>query len=313
MKEADFAFARNVAFHHTTPAEAEAVLDRSQAALAAMSMPTPAGFSQRLAFRRGFLLANIGEVKRGLELMEPNMAPLQALTSTPREESRLLGMMGWPLMWSGRFEAADATYQASLDSARRAGIIGHPYTAFTFANRAQNLRMAGKFEQALAVLDEAPRFPSITGEGTVYPLRYARFIDWERAQIFIDRQDYGTALALLRVNEPEKGELTEDIAVYEEARGVAECGAGQARAGLIRLKRALVDLADPDDTPNAPWTALLRGRVGLCAFAAGERTLALESARLARKAFVDQPHVIPYAKAPLYKLERALGLKLPPV
>jgi tetratricopeptide (TPR) repeat protein len=313
IAEADFAYQRHMGMHHISSSEAAAVLDRTQAALAALSLPTPASFSQRLAFRRGALLGYSGELKRGLELLDANLAPLQALASTPNEEEGLLASMIYPLIWSGRFEAADATSRALLESRRRGGLANHPYTVFSYVLRAQNLRMAGKFEEAKAALDATPSVPAITGAGNVNPLRFARMVDWERAQVFIDRQDFAAALALLKGKEPMEGELKEDFADYEEMRGVAECSAGHAREGLFRLKQALVNLAKPDDSPNAPWTAHLRGRVGLCALAAGDRTLALESARVARKAFEAQPQVSPYAKAPLYKLERALGQKLPPV
>jgi serine/threonine-protein kinase len=313
MAEAEFAWRRRVAFNHGSTAEAEAVLQRSQAALEALTVPTPAGFAQRLAFMRGEVLLWSGSVQRALALLEPNLGAVMALATNPNEQKELLKTMTLTLMWGGRHVAADATAQEVLERTRRDGSASHPYNVFNFAMRARNLRMAGRFTEALAVLDATPKFAAIQGEGAANPMRYARMVDWERADVLVDRQEFAAALKLLRATEPLEGEFDFDVSGYEEVRGVAECNVGLARSGLQRLKRALVDLADPNDVQEAPWTAHLRGRVGLCALAAGDRGLALESARLARAAFVTQPRVSPYFKAPLQQLERALGLRLPPV
>ena len=201
----------------------------------------------------------------------------------------------------------------SRHTLRQDSWIKHPYAVFYITMRAQNLRMMGQFDGAMAVLDAAPQFPAITGEGGANAMRYAREVDWERGKVLIDRQDFSAALALLKAHQPLDGELLGDRADYEEMRGVAECGVGLASAGLPRLQRAVGALADPAEVATAPWRAHLHGRLGLCALAAGDRGLAVESARLARAAFVAQPLVSPYCKAALFKLERALGLKLPPV
>jgi hypothetical protein len=71
-------------------------------------------------------------------------------------------------------------------------------------------------------------------------------------------------------------------------------------------------LAQRDDQ-SSPQRAYLRARAGLCAIAAGDRAAARSLAAQARAAFTAQPGVSPYYKAPLIKLERALGLRLPPV
>jgi hypothetical protein len=62
-----------------------------------------------------------------------------------------------------------------------------------------------------------------------------------------------------------------------------------------------------------PGVARMRAVAGLCAMTAGNRASALAFAAQARAAFTTQPGVSPYYKAPLFKLERSLGLKLPPV
>jgi hypothetical protein len=65
-----------------------------------------------------------------------------------------------------------------------------------------------------------------------------------------------------------------------------------------------------DSEPYLNW---YRALAGLCALGMGDKSQAHHFAALARRAFLAQPDVSPYFKAPLAKLERALGLKLPPV
>jgi hypothetical protein len=60
-----------------------------------------------------------------------------------------------------------------------------------------------------------------------------------------------------------------------------------------------------------PWLAALRATTGSCALAMGDRATALKLASKARAAFTAQSGVSTYFKAALFKLERALGLKLP--
>ena len=313
MAEARFAWFRREAFQMGTTAEALAVIQGSEAALAGLALPTPESFAQELAYMRGEVLLIAGDVQHALELIEPNAPPLLASSSTPVEGRRVLTTLARAQMWSGRHETADKALREVVDALRNDGWIKHPYAVSYITMRAQNLRMMGQFDAAMAVLDAAPQFPAITGEGGTNAMRYAREVDWERSKVLIDREAFPAALALLKTHQPLDGELAGDRADYEEMRGVAECVVGLARDGLPRLKRALGELADPADVATAPWRAHLHGRLGLCALAAGDRGLALESARLARAAFVAQPLVSPYCKAPLFKLERALRLRLPPV
>lgn len=79
------------------------------------------------------------------------------------------------------------------------------------------------------------------------------------------------------------------------------------------LSRNIAIRQQRGDHAHAPWNARRRAVAGLCAFVARDRSAALRYAADARAAFTAQPGVSPYYKAPLFKLERALGLKLPPV
>jgi hypothetical protein len=64
---------------------------------------------------------------------------------------------------------------------------------------------------------------------------------------------------------------------------------------------------------HARWVARAGAVTGLCALELGDRATAIKHANQARAAFTAQPGVSPYYKAPLFKLERALGLRLPAV
>ncbi|MBL0148571.1 MAG: hypothetical protein IPP87_07495 [Ideonella sp.] len=100
---------------------------------------------------------------------------------------------------------------------------------------------------------------------------------------------------------------------YRELLGETLCQVGQSKDGLALLDLALAAAEQNGDHPNAPWLARLRAVKGLCTAAAGDRATALRNAAQARAAFTAQPGVSPYYKAPLFKLERALGLRLPAV
>jgi hypothetical protein len=104
-----------------------------------------------------------------------------------------------------------------------------------------------------------------------------------------------------------------DLALYFQRLGETLCALGRRSEGLALLQQQVTAGEQNGDYPNAPWLARLRAVTGICALQANDRTTATKYATLARAAFIAQPGVSPYYKAPLFKLELALGLRLPPV
>jgi hypothetical protein len=100
---------------------------------------------------------------------------------------------------------------------------------------------------------------------------------------------------------------------FNATLGETLCAANRRDEGLQVLMPRLAQEERDDISPNAPGLARLRTVTGNCALATGDRAMALALAKKARAAFAEQPGVSPYYKAPLFKLERALGLRLPPV
>lgn len=67
------------------------------------------------------------------------------------------------------------------------------------------------------------------------------------------------------------------------------------------------------EAPNLRRAVRASAVTGWCALHAGDRTAAQRHAAQARATFTAQPGVSPYDKAPLVKLERALGVRPAPV
>jgi serine/threonine-protein kinase len=313
MEAAFFAYRRKAAFNHGTLSEAEATIETSRQALAALPYPVPELLPRRLDFWQGSLRSRWGYVDTGLPLLESSAPTVLALSQSTEERSRILGVMGVALAMAGRQEAADAALREAL-RLRLLTLDKRPYWIGMYRLIAENLRMAGDHSGAEAVLDSVPPVEAITGEGGSNPNRYRRFINWARAELLLDRGQMAAASTLLAAHPAIEGELTNDIADFEGLMGRAQCGSGQPAKGLPRLRRSLDFWAHREGfSPNHPNVAELRAEVGLCALSAGQRALAIESARQARAAFTAQPGVSPYYKAPLFKLERALGWRLPPV
>jgi hypothetical protein len=97
-----------------------------------------------------------------------------------------------------------------------------------------------------------------------------------------------------------------------QLRGEALCSLQRHQEGL-RWLRVEVEHRQKWVSANEPVLARNRAVAGLCSWAGGNWTEARRFASQARAAFTAQPGVSPYYKAPLVKLERALGLRLPPV
>ena len=246
-----------------------------------------------------------------MPLLESSVPALARAATTDGEHMQIALVMGSALMFAGRHAEADTWMREERVIAERLGWGRHPWVANLLGKMSTNLLMQGHFDDALAVIDQAPTFGPMQGRGVLNPDRYKRMLVWQRAAVHLGRGDAAVALNALEGNAPASGELTSDIAYYDELMGEALCAHGQFASGAVRLDRAI--RFDAASYVYAPWSARLRVISGSCVLALGQRRAAMLLAKQARAALTAQPDVSPYYKAPLFKLERALGLRLPPI
>jgi tetratricopeptide (TPR) repeat protein len=212
---------------------------------------------------------------------------------------------------TGRHDLADSSIRELMALRRQRGQGNQPWAAVEHYRLAQNLTMQGRTKEAEKVLDEAPRFGAARGEGGDLD-RYTKLLRWGRAEARLVAGRTSDALELLQGTEPSAEALTGDWTYYRSTLGEALCAAGRRGEGLGLLKQA-VAADEPTNFAHAPWLARRRALIGLCAEGMGDRRLAMRYAAQAREDFVAQSEVSPYYKAPLFKLERLLGLQRPPV
>ena len=91
-----------------------------------------------------------------------------------------------------------------------------------------------------------------------------------------------------------------------------QCKSGSPTQGLQTLE-AKIRANEGMAFAQSPILAYWRAQAGQCALLTGRRDRARAFAARARAAFIAQPGVSPYYKAPLARLEHALGLNLRPV
>ena len=210
------------------------------------------------------------------------------------------------MMTSGRHDLADKFLREALELTIAAGQGLHPFTVEEYRSISENLRMAGKFDEAMRFLDAAPHFEPLRGGEPGYD-DYGKMLAFERANLLLDMGDVKGAIQLIKANPPVRTD-EQYTAYYEEMLGQALCLNHQSTNGLPLLKKTLsyavkkIDLYPGDPGFGQSWAA-----AGLCALEAGDKAAAQNYAAKARKVFDIQPGVSPYYKKPLQKLERLLG------
>jgi hypothetical protein len=105
----------------------------------------------------------------------------------------------------------------------------------------------------------------------------------------------------LRLNVPNADHFQEKL------KGGILCATGNAAEG----SKVLTDVLKAMEVrvgPMNPEQARMRAITGQCLLTLGNRAQAVALAKAARAAFVAQPDVSPYFKAPLSSLERVLGM-----
>ncbi|HEY1092004.1 MAG TPA: protein kinase, partial [Burkholderiaceae bacterium] len=253
-----------------------------------------------------------GDIQDGTPL-EASSGPLQlAAARTPEERIVPLGSAGTIAMYQGDHVRAEIALNGRLQARDAAGLRLTLYRANDMRLVALNASMAGWPDKALKVLREGPGEAALRSQG-LDPQWYVETLRLARARVLIDRAgpgDAAAALALLDLPRPPRPKQNRTLIAAATApaglRGEAWCLIGRSREGLAMLETYL-DSLSPDRYEHAPQVARLRAVMGLCALQAGRPSLARALSVQARAAFTAQPGVSAYYKAPLLRLEQALG------
>jgi eukaryotic-like serine/threonine-protein kinase len=245
-----------------------------------------------------------GDVEHSLPLFQRSVSALHEMgqARTPFWLFTLADEQAWANMLAGRHDEAEAFFSEQHRQRRLTQTENSPHAAFDWADRAANLRMAGRFADARLLLTSAPIFGPADGEPN--PLRYVGVVPRALAAVELEKGNAARALALL----PPEDTDSDDRLFNNDAelRGEVLCALNRNVEGLAQMEKA-TNKYEHQVYPFDPSLARARSMTGLCALGAGQRERAAKLAQLAREAFVGQPGVSQYFKAPLVELERRLG------
>jgi hypothetical protein len=210
---------------------------------------------------------------------------------------------------------AEALGRQALALRLATGSGGVQFAVVDHMGLVHNMILAGRAADAEAYLDAMPAVAAVKGD-MVAGDDYTHLPMQARALSRLARGDPAGALRALRARadilpgDDDGSEPPQRNA--NVTRGWLWCELGEPARGLEAMAQAeaqRVRYAFAQD-PGLAW---LRGREGLCALRLGRQAEAKRLAALAREAFNRQPGVSPFYKVPLFELERALGLQLPPI
>ncbi|HWH84645.1 MAG TPA: protein kinase [Burkholderiaceae bacterium] len=304
LEEARHATRLRTTFSQITRAEAQATLERSRAELATTSLPIPDWYLAQIDFWRGRVLAQDGRYAEALALMEPATEPLRLALPGNNERRLVAQAFGRVLMAVGRHEEADRWLREEL-ALQSASTRNHPLVVFAYNAIATNRMMAGRYDDAVAVLDSAPPI----GVSPSSPVRraFSMYLDWTRGEIELARGNAAKAARMLEREAPPDNDLDLNKQRFRTAFGEALCAIGRQREGRGMLESVLRERLDDALSEAAPEAGRLFALIGTCALAAGDRATAAREAARARQAFDRQPGVSPYFKRPVEALDAQLG------
>lgn len=308
---ARMATARYTGYFQVSADEALATIRASRERLAAQGLALPDEITAPLDLAEASVLARRGDIGAALPLIERSRKALETDARTPPERLRLGHTLGEIYEALGRHADADRYYRLALQARIDGGYARHPLTAFQYASAATNLSAAGRTDDALALLAQAPDFPPIAGEGTPNPNRFTHMLQLAQARALLDAGRAPEALtALPQALMAPAGD--DRVSLYDTQlalalRGEARCALRQGGPGLADLRASLALAARTCDDPLDTELARLHAVTGTCALARGDRALARREAALAHKAFATHPWASDYRQAPLRRLTAALG------
>ena len=292
---------------HVPYAQALATVQRAQQALQNEGGLLPAALRAEVQFRLGWMNSRWGNVHEARQQLAQSVPLLQQDAALAAQlEPWLLWATGHAAMYAGDHTEATRQFEQHLAFRRRIGMSSHPWTAWTYANLAQNLAMQGRAVQALALIESAPAFDA-PSPGSVHGGTPVNDLRITQAQLLLEQGDAQRALALLP---PDGTDADQDAALADRRllRGRVWCALGQPAQGLALQLQRINTLATQHYT-HSPDLARARALAGLCALQADQRAEAAQLAAQAQTAFEQQADVSAYFKQPLAALQQRLGSK----
>jgi tetratricopeptide (TPR) repeat protein len=286
-------------------ADAQAMFERSLAALGAHSWPVPRNIVNAVNVLYGSALSSWGDVARGYAMSAPHAR--EYLASSPHSGMAEVIRLNWAGVASraGHFEEAQAPAREAVQWWSKAA--SRPVDAFPAYWLLVDIYInAGRYKDAERTFAEFEALP-----GGAEALRtYLGPGEWEGLPFPL--------LIRLRLESGEvKGalEMTQALDSQRHAgrkfhgvwlmRAEALCLDGRAEEGLALYQQWLPPAAQ-DVYEADPGLASTRAKMGLCALRAGRRPLARELSAQASVAIAKQPEVAVRYRQPVLELERRL-------
>ncbi len=308
MARAALETARDAAFRpskHTTQPERLARVSRAIEQLRIMSDVVPRDVTLEAEFWRGEVLRRYGQHALADAIFKRTESTVWNSVRHPYYRFGIATSIGLTAMVRGDSTEADRWLKLRLAERRSAGRENHPYVANDYRFLAENLIMAGQFEEAERQLAAAPSIDSIR-VSTLNPARYRNLIAETRARLHLERGDPQRALDTLpsRAFEKQDGEANFGLFTAPALiRGEALCHMGRHLAGLELIEFSLAQL-DGDHDEQHPAVARLKAALASCAWRAGQTQKAREMADQAERAFQSQPVVSLFFTRPLAEFRR---------
>jgi tetratricopeptide (TPR) repeat protein len=280
--------------------ESLAKVRASHDTLQALGNTIPPVVRAKVDFELGVMFMDWTDVRQAVAWLDPSTTVLQRSKLSMRSRMSILGVQAYMDRLLGRDAEGLALQWELLRLTKQLHGTESLSTALGYGWLANELAWQTQFDRAEQVLNDAPRVGEAS-QGSQAALKIARV----RIEIALARGDIQRAKELLP--SMDVGHSVEDMRVVA-LRSRVLCQAGDPVRGLTMMRDAIRrNLAIGANTYD-PDIAVVRSHAGLCALVAGQRPLAAECAREARRAFDEQPLVGPRYRARLVMLERALHM-----
>ena len=278
--------------------DADAVAARVTQEFDGLGRRVPPQLRARLEYLRGCAANNAGRAERGYSLMSRSLAV--ALANGLDTFNGLC--LAFAATTVAHHEEAEKFFAKRLARMREdpatASVNVYIYAAF-------NRMMQGRHEAAREVLKSAPSFLRQAGVRDEDAAKNAQWMEVTAAQIDLVEGRYDLAVKRLEVLPELPFSFIADRGLV---LGAALCARGEHARGLELLLTRL-SYYRPMLWEHFPDFAHWQGHAGLCALAAGKLKLARDMARSAHATIDEQASLASFYRAPLIKLEAALGIK----
>jgi serine/threonine protein kinase len=280
---------------------------RARKDLAQSSMAVPEWVLAEMDFAMGTTTLIWGDVQSAQPVIMRSASILRTY-HWPNRRVPVAALQGHAAMYFGRHAEAERFFREDMAAMAFEIETAGMQAENPFLYVANNLLMAGNFDEAEAVVLSAPHLKKQT-PGALQSNRNDALDDLKTtlAQIRLHKGDLAGALAAMP---PESRDRMEYLFLWGNqrvVRGEILCAMGQRKEGLAILLATIREHARRDIYPHDADLARLRAVTGLCALTQGQRTLAQQLAAEARTSLAMQPDISPFHRAPSLKLDAMLA------